>query len=313
MNETILTPQEVADILKLKKNTVYEMIKRGDIKASKMGKQFRILRKDVDAYLAAQSNTKENVSVISEASYVQTAPILSNQSGTFIICGQDILLDKICNYLNENTYYGIQALRSYKGSYNALYSMYQGQAQIATAHMWDPETDTYNLPYVSKLFPGLDIAVFHLACRKQGFYVPAGNPLKIKSFEDFKRPELRFVNRELGSGTRILLDCKIQKLKISPQLIQGYDNVVSSHLEAATRVAKGDADFALGNERTSLQLSSIDFVPLQTESYEMFIRTSDMSHPLFSKIIQLIQSKEFQQEVSLMGGYDLTDMGKRLM
>lgn len=313
MNESILTPQEVADILKLKKNTVYEMIKRGDIKASKMGKQFRILRKDVDAYLDAQSNTKETTIVTSEPIYTQTNSITTNQSNAFIICGQDILLDKICNYLNENTYYGIQALRSYKGSYNALYSMYQGQAQIATAHMWDPETNTYNLPYVSKLFPGLDIAVFHLACRKQGFYVPTGNPLKIKSFEDLRRSELRFVNRELGSGTRILLDCKMQKLGISSQLLQGYTDVVNSHLEAATRVAKGDADFALGNERTSLQLPNIDFVPLQTESYEMFIRTSDMSHPLFSKIIQLIQSREFQDEVNLMGGYDLTDMGKRLM
>lgn len=310
MNESILTPQEVADILKLKKNTVYEMIKRGDIKASKMGKQFRILRKDVDAYLDAQSNTKEMSTSTSDVTY--TAQIPSNLPGTFIICGQDILLDKLCNYLNENNY-GIQALRSYKGSYNALYSMYQGQAQIATAHMWDPETDTYNLPYVSKLFPGLNIAVFHLACRKQGFYVPTGNPLKIKSFEDLRRPGLRFVNRELGSGTRILLDCKMQKLGISPQLLKGYTDIVNSHLEAATRVAKGDADFALGNERTSLQLPSIDFVPLQTESYEMFIRTSDMSHPLFSKIIQLIQSKEFQDEVNLMGGYDLTDMGKRLL
>lgn len=312
MNESILTPQEVADILKLKKNTVYEMIKRGDIKASKMGKQFRILRKDVDAYLDAQSNTREVVSTADTTAYIPSTPVTNNQSGSFIICGQDILLDKICNYLNENTY-GVQALRSYKGSYNALYSMYQGQAQIATAHMWDPETDTYNLPYVSKLFPGLNIAVFHLACRKQGFYVPTGNPLKIKSFEDLRRPGLRFVNRELGSGTRILLDCKMQKLGIAPQLLQGYSDVVNSHLEAATRVAKGNADVALGNERTSLQLSNIDFIPLQTESYEMFIRTSDMSHPLFSKIIQLIQSKEFQDEVNLMGGYDLTDMGKRLL
>lgn len=312
MNESILTPQEVADILKLKKNTVYEMIKRGDIKASKMGKQFRILRKDVDAYLYAQSNTKEVVSTTDTTAYIPSTPVTNNQLGSFIICGQDILLDKICNYLNENTY-GVQALRSYKGSYNALYSMYQGQAQIATAHMWDPETDTYNLPYVSKVLPGLNIAVFHLACRKQGFYVPTGNPLKIKSFEDLRRPGLRFVNRELGSGTRILLDCKMQKLGISPQLLKGYTDVVNSHLEAATHVAKGDADFALGNERTSLQLPSIDFVPLQTESYEMFIRTSDMSHPLFSKIIQLIQSKEFQDEVNLMGGYDLTDMGKRLL
>lgn len=311
MNESILTPQEVADILKLKKNTVYEMIKRGDIKASKMGKQFRILRSDVDAYLAAQSNSVE-VASNSNSIAIAKPTSLSTQASSLIICGQDILLDRICNYVNQNTY-GIQILRSYKGSYNALYSMYQGQAHIATAHMWDPQTDTYNLPYVSKMLPGLDIAVYHLAYREQGFYVANGNPLNIKSFKDLSRPGLRFVNREMGSGTRILLDCKMQKLGISPQLLQGYNHVVTSHLEAATYVAKGDADFALGNERTSLQLPGVDFIPLQKESYEMFIEAKYITHPLVQEIIKLIQSNDFQQEINLMGGYDVTDMGKRLI
>ncbi|KIR01224.1 Molybdopterin biosynthesis protein MoeA / Periplasmic molybdate-binding domain protein [Lachnospiraceae bacterium TWA4] len=234
MNESILTPQEVADILKL------------------------IRRSDVDAYLSAQSNITE-VSQPAQTKVIPTkkSSALSNSS-TLIICGQDILLDKICNYLNQNDY-GIQALRSYKGSYNALYAMYQGEAQIATAHIWDPETDTYNLPYVSKMLPGIDVAVYHLANRKQGFYVKKGNPLRIKNFEDLKRPGLVFVNREMGSGARILLDCKLQKLGISSRTIIGYDNIVTSHLESATAVAMGEADVALGNERTSLQLSNIVF------------------------------------------------------
>lgn len=319
MNEKILTPQEVADILKIKKNTVYEMIKRGELKATKMGKQLRILEADVNAYLGVTNEPANAAAPSSEPNTEfntrftdKTARNFQAHASAFVICGQDIILDKLCNLVNSKPF-GVEALRSYMGSYNALYSMYQGNAQIATAHLWDPETDTYNLPYIPKLLPGLNVAVYHLLKRKQGFYVPSGNPKRLQGFRDFKRQDLRFINREKGSGTRILLDCKLQQLMIQPKNIHGYEYEVNSHLASATEVAKGNADFALGNERTSLQIPSIEFIPLQEESYEMVIRTEDINHPIFQEIIRLVQSAEFQEEVMLMGGYDVTDMGVRIL
>jgi putative molybdopterin biosynthesis protein len=317
MNEKILTPQEVADILKIKKNTVYEMIKRGELKATKMGKQLRILEVDVNSYLGVppenngapspEASTDLNITLTDTASRnYQT------QASAFIICGQDMILDTLCNLVNAK-HFGAEALRSYMGSYNALYSLYQGSAHIATAHLWDPETDTYNLPYIPKLLPGVDVAVYHLLKRRQGFYVPAGNPKKLHGFGDFRRNDLRFINRERGSGTRILLDCKLQKLQIPTHGIHGYEFEVNSHLASATEVAKGNADFALGNERTALQIPSIEFIPLQEESYEMVIRKEDMNHPIFKEIIRLVQSKDFQDDIMLMSGYDVSHMGTRIL
>ena len=178
MDEQFLSPLEVAEILQVKKNTVYEMIKRGDLKATKMGKQFRIARKDVYEYMGVMPETESPENIV--------------------ICGQDQLLDVLCALYNSQSDGHTQVYRSPMGSYSGLYRMYQNENYVATCHMWDGATDTYNLPYIERMLPGEQVAVFHLLKRWQGFYVKEGNPKNIQKFEDLLREDVRMINREKG-------------------------------------------------------------------------------------------------------------------
>lgn len=293
MDEKLLTPVEVAEMLQVKKNTVYEMIKRGDLKATKMGKQFRITEKDVYEYLGIIKPEEADCNIV--------------------ICGQDILLDALCAMFNEMKIKNYRAYRSPLGSYNGLYEMYQHEDHIATCHLWDGATDTYNLPYVERMLPGEQVAVFHLIKRWQGLYVKKGNPKNITKFEDLLRDDVVMVNREKGSGIRVFIDemCKLHGI-CSSQL-KGYQNIAESHLIAASMVQRGSGDVSIGNEKTSRQVEGIDFIPLKEESYDMVIRKADLDREPYQKIVEIIQSERFRSEAESIDGYNVTRIGKRLM
>lgn len=298
MTERYLTAQEVADRLKIKKSTVYDMIKKGTLRATKMGKQFRVSEEDVYAVLGAAQPT------------VHTAPAPA-AGGRFIVCGQDALLDLLCD--SANTAYGEPFFfRSHMGSYNGLHAMYQGQADAATAHLWDMETDTYNLPFISKLLPGERVQVYHLVGRTVGLYVAAGNPKGIHRIEDFARPDVTMVNREKGSGIRVLTDSLLLRAGLSPRALRGYEDVVGSHLAAAAAVAGGQADCAVGNQKAALQTPAIDFIPLRVEQYDIVFRQDDLSHPAVQALLGVMQSEAFRAALDALGGYDTTGLGQKL-
>lgn len=328
MSEKLLTAKEAAEILKVRKNTVYDMIKRGDLKASKLGKQLRIRQGDLEFYIqygsqakvyqeenSEQKNNIEKVEFERNTQNRTEKNVMANpgfgQAGMcdqIIICGQDMVLDLLANRLNQCI--GENVFRSYKGSYNALYAMYQGEVNVATAHLWHGKTNSYNIPYISSMLPGTDLVVLHLLKRKQGFYVQKGNPKNIQSFEDLKRSDITIVNREPGSGVRVLIDEKLRQAGIPTQEVNGYQDIVSSHLEAAAAVNRGDADVAVGSEKHSLSVPGIDFLFIQEESYDMVIRKEDFLKKPYQKMIEIIRSSEYQKEVAGLGGYNVENMGK---
>ena len=283
----LLTPRQVADILKVKKNTVYEMIKRGEIKGVKVGKQIRVDADALNAYL--------------EPSGVQDDPV--------ILCGQDMLLDTLCDCLGEEPY-RIKAYRSKQGSYNGLFALYQRQVHMATAHLWDGLSDSYNLPYIRWMLPGTDADVYHLVRRKQGFYVPAGNPKGLSGWEDFRRKDLCFINREPGCGVRVLVDEKLRKMGIFPKDVRGYGREESSHLSVACAVSEGKGDYGVGIEKIAASMEDMDFIPLQTETYDLVIRREDADKPFARAAVAIIRSEAFKEKVRHMGGYDVSIMGQ---
>ena len=292
MDEQFLSPIEVAEILQVKKNTVYEMIKRGDLKATKMGKQFRIARNDLYEYMgiSPEAESAENI----------------------VICGQDQLLDVLCSLYNEQSDGKTQVYRSPMGSYSGLYRMYQNENYVATCHMWDGKTDTYNLSYIERMLPGEHVAVFHLLKRWQGFYVREGNPKNIQEFTDLTREDVRMINREKGSGIRIFIDEMCKKLEIDPDKLRGYEDEASSHMIAATNVLRGSADVAIGIEKVASQMQGLDFIPLKQESYDIVFRKKDLKRSEFQKLLNIIRSDEFKSEAETMSGYDVSEMGKQL-
>jgi putative molybdopterin biosynthesis protein len=309
----VLTPQEVADILKISKNTVYELIKRGQLNGYRVGNKVRVDLKDVEAYKNStksfKSETPVAVSSAVEPAHQSMAESFSSQAGAFVICGQDIMLDILSRMLTMYTNASTQVLRSYEGSYNGLYALYNNEVQVATAHLWDSETNLYNTPYVRCMLPGTPAVIYRLAGRMQGFYVAKGNPKGIVGWEDLRRPDLSIVNREKGSGTRVLLDEHMRILGLKPSDIRGYNRESLTHLAVAGIVGRGGADFAIGSEKVAAQVSDVDFIPLQQECYDLIIKKENLNGSLFENLIKIIRSDEFKQELLGIGGYDLSETG----
>jgi putative molybdopterin biosynthesis protein len=306
-----LTPQEVADILKISKSTVYDLMKRRELNSYRVGKKLRVDLADVEKY---KNKTKDNNPV--NAIYVNnnsTSSVVYEEqyykNNAFIISGQDVILDILCRLLNKHPA-GVRTLRSYEGSYNAIYALYRGEVQVATAHMWDSKTGEYNVPFIDSMLPGTPAVVIRLASRMQGFYVTKGNPKGIRDWNDLLRPDISIVNREKGSGTRILLDEHLRLMNVSGKSISGYTRECQSHIAVASIVARGEVDLGIGNEKACLQVNGIDFIPLQREPYDMIIKKEDIHSPAGEAIFSILRSDEFQLQLQGLGGYDLTELGK---
>lgn len=314
MNSTSLTPLEVAELLKITKNTVYELIKRGELPAYKVGRKLRIDKEDIDNYIKSQkSSTISSPDTQQQEITLNDIPSEKNETKlddkSIIICGQDMILDILSRNI-ESSLPSIKSYRSYMGSYNGLYNLYNNKSSIASSHLWDWETSEYNIDFVKKLLPGIPCTIINLTYRTQGFYVQKGNPKNINGWEDLKRDDLSYVNREIGCGVRVLLDGKLRELNISSNEINAYNYEENSHLAVASAVARGKGDFGIGIEKVAKQIDNIDFIPLQKERYDLVIKTNDLEKPIYKKILNIINSDDFKDELVGLGGYDLKDTGK---
>lgn len=314
MNSTSLTPLEVAELLKITKNTVYELIKRGELPAYKVGRKLRIDKEDIDNYIKSQkSSTISSPDTQQQEITLNDIPSEKNETKlddkSIIICGQDMILDILSRNI-ESSLPSIKSYRSYMGSYNGLYNLYNNKSSIASSHLWDWETSEYNIDFVKKLLPGIPCTIINLTYRTQGFYVQKGNPKNINGWEDLKRDDLSYVNREIGCGVRVLLDGKLRELNISSNEINGYNYEENSHLAVASAVARGKVDFGIGIEKVAKQIDNIDFIPLQKERYDLVIKTNDLENPIYKQILNIINSDTFKDELEGLGGYDLKDTGK---
>lgn len=314
--ETSLTPEEVAGILKIAKNTVYELVKRGDLKAYRVGRKIRIDLEDVEAYKIKGKNldlippdTPLTVNISSPQSLISFEEEFAKPDHRLVICGQDVVLDILAKYLEHHPN-GTRALRHQVGSAAGLLALYQGKAHMASAHLWNGDSGIYNITYVRHLLFGIPAIIVHMTCRMIGFYVAKGNPKEIKSWRDLTRPDLTFINREKGCGTRVLLDEQFRRLEVDRRMIKGYEREEHSHLAVASVVARGEADVGLGNEKAPLQVRGIEFIPLQKERYELVMKKEDMDKPQFQAVIEILQSRQFKAELQGLGDYDLTETGR---
>lgn len=336
-NKDALTAPEVASILQIAQNTVYELVKRGELNCYKIGRKMRFTYDDVQAYIEqSRSGSSRRAESGIAANPVQGSlsaqgfPAGSSygsrmeqgqgvsslnqtfspekRSQAFQICGQDEILDILAKYMNTQMP-SAKAERIHRGSYDSLTALYKEEVWAAASHMWDGETDSYNIPYVKKLLPGCPVVRIRVASRNQGFYVASGNPKQISSWEDLRRRDLVIVNREPGAGTRILLDEHLQQMGIIPETIAGYEHLAASHMSVAACVSKGEADLGIGTEKTAWNVSGVEFVPLQMEQYDLIVKKKNYGDPRVQLMIRILQSREFQEQFAFMKGYDISEMG----
>jgi len=299
------TAEEIANLLKVTKFTVYKMISRGDLTGYRIGRKIRVDAADLDAYIRNSKNQSSSGLVSIE----NVDERVSTGQNELIICGNDIILDSLTKYLVGKVP-AVRFLRQHCGSVDGLIDLYRGMVDIATANLWDRDTGKYNVSYVRRMLPGQRMILINLASRRVGFYVAKGNPKKVNDWFDLNTSEVRLVNRECGSGARVLLDEKLCYFNINHREINGYEQEELSHMAVASHVARGEADVGIGIEKVALQVEKIDFIPLQKERCDLVIRKEDQEKPWFQAILSVLQSESFQNEISGIGGYDLEYTGR---
>jgi putative molybdopterin biosynthesis protein len=199
------------------------------------------------------------------------------------------------------------------GSLGGLVALRDGLCHIAGSHLLDPETGEYTRPYVDRVFgpASPDVAVVRLVERSQGLIVATGNPLGIEGLADVARPGVRYVNRQRGAGTRVLLDVMLGQLPIAPSSIEGYAREEPTHLAVAAAIASGRADAGMGI-MAAARAFGLDFVPLATEPYDLVVAPGAMESPQLAPLWSLLQSDRFKASVKELGGYSTKEMGHRL-
>lgn len=295
----------MAKILQISRFTVYELIKRGELTAYRIGRKVRVEPADLVRY----KDSKKGCPPFLTQATTQTPVSKLNVQDGLIICGQDAVLDILTRHL-EKQLPTLRFLRRYTGSIDGLTALYQGTANLVTAHLWDSDSGEYNIPYVRRLLPGHKTLIYNLVYRTEGFYVAQGNPKGIKTWTDLTRNDIIFVNRECGSGARVLLDEQLRILKLDYRMIHGYDHEEMSHLAVASNVARGEADVGLGIEKAAGQVREVEFIPLIKERYDLVMRKEDLDLPHFHSLFAILHSQAFRNEIAGMGGYDISRMGQ---
>ena len=301
----LYTAQEVADKLQIKKTTVYELIKRGELYSSKVGKQLRISEQQLKQYLdrtgSGAADSRTQIPELPPESSLLKRDYLLHSSG-LILCGQfspalELLISQISIYPQ-----GLPVLQSYMNSYNSLYSLYFKKAHIACASLLQED--------ITHIIPGTSLAILYLYEYALGFYVSAGNPKNIQNIRDLLRKDVRLANREKGSTSRIYLDRILLQKEILPSSITGYSTELVSDLSTAAAISSQKADIAIGEEYAAHQLSSLAFVPLIKLPMYLVMEKSSLSMPGFQALLDIVRSEDYRMILKEQTGYDVSRTGE---
>ena len=204
---------------------------------------------------------------------------------------------------------GYRLQLGFSGSLGGLIALAEGKADLAGSHLWDPESDTYNAKYVRRLLPGKRVALLTLAHRRLELICPPGNPAGIQGLQDLTRQDIRFVNRQSGSGTRVWTDSRLQEMDISVERINGYDDERLTHSDIALTIANKAADVGIGLE-ASARAYGLDFIELTLERYDLIFCESQFKLPSIQSLIQWLGGSPAREAISSLAGYDTRQTGR---
>ncbi len=297
MNE-IMNTKEAARFLGLNEKRIYQLAKEGKIPATRIGGKWIFPRALINQWIIekAKGNLKGEE---------------GTASNILVVMGSnDLAWDIISHTLQEPPFHIIVSVANV-GSTGGLIALDQGLAHVAGIHLFDPESGQYNVPFLEKYLPGKELVVIHLFQRKQGLIVRRKNHLKIGGLQDLSRPGIRFVNRQKGSGTRILLDFELQQNGMSPSDIHGYHHEVDTHMAVAMEVLRGKADCGLGVYSVAKSLG-LGFIPVKDENYDLVVLKKESGLPQVKSLLRVIRSEEFRETLKEVGGYDLKEIGEQV-
>jgi putative molybdopterin biosynthesis protein len=226
---------------------------------------------------------------------------------TLVVLGShDLTIDLIAQ---ELALQGFKLSSGNLGSLGGLIALRRGEAHVAGSHLLDPESGEYNISYIRKYMPDIPVVIVNLVTRQQGLIVQPGNPENIQSLDDLVRPDITYVNRQRGAGTRVLLDYHLEQLGIQPDSIDGYAQEEYTHLTVAAAIASSRANCGLGI-RAAADALNLGFVPLYQERYDLVIPRIHYESDLIQPVLKLLDTPEFQKSVTAMPGYGVEQMGE---
>jgi putative molybdopterin biosynthesis protein len=193
-----------------------------------------------------------------------------------------------------------------------LMAIKRGVCHLAGSHLLDPQDGSYNVSYIKKFLAQVDVKLVNLVLRDQGLMVRRGNPKKINGIEDLARSDISFINRQAGSGTRILLDFRLNQIGIDPADINGYHHEEFTHMAVAVAVLSGTVDTGLGIHAAATALD-LDFIPVVTEQYDLVIATEHFDSENIQLLLEAVNSREFKSRVDALGGYSTEKTGEIIL
>jgi putative molybdopterin biosynthesis protein len=226
-----------------------------------------------------------------------------------LLAGCDPAMDVLARYARIA---GIELVLVHQNSLDSLRLLKIGLAHVAGTHLRDASTGESNIPAVTRLFARGSIAVISFATWQEGLITARGNPKHIQGVEDLARKDVVFVNREPGSGSRLLLDTYLGRLKLSAKRVRGYERLASGHIAAASQVKMGAADCCLATA-SAARVLGLNFVSLESARYDLVIRKRQLESPAIQTLLNTIALASFRRELSEAGGYDTAVAGERVI
>jgi putative molybdopterin biosynthesis protein len=288
--EELLTTRELADLLRLNEKKIYQLVRDGDIPHVRITGKWLFPKWHILRWIDENVQREEEI---------------------LIAGSDDILLGRLLGVYSKDKFPKSLAFYSPVGSMKGVECLSQRKAQACCVHLLDEGTGEYNLPFLSRQLSSQAFTVVNLWYRRQGLMVKKGNPLGLRSLEDVAKKKARWINRNKGSGTRLLLDYLLEKAGLRDGEIEGVGDEVSSHLEVAFRVYFDEADVGLGIEYAT-HLLPLDFIPIQDERFDLVIPKELWSTRLVKEFVGYIDPVMIRKVTRSLPGYDLKDCGKVL-
>mgnify|MGYP000853772735 CR=1 FL=1 len=301
MSTELMNTKEVAKYLDIHEKQVYALIKAGKIPCTRVTGKWIFTAKLIDAWIQNSAND----------SLQQARKKINQIEGAILAAGSnDPVLDMLLT-ASKRDHPSFNIFSANTGSVGGLQALNTGLTDIAFSHLLDPQSGDYNIPYLKQYCPDHQPVVVNLFYRRIGFLIAKSRIDIFKGWESLSHKGIRFINRQKGSGTRILLDDELKNRAISSENISGYDNEVYTHFEVGLALTSGEADVGIASAAVA-KIMDLDFQPLIDERFDMILDKSTFFQPGIQAFIETLQSESFKNRVKKIGNYSFQDAGKIL-